>query len=83
VAAIIKAKHVSGRSESSDNDIYWHTREAGAEIAKTHKIPWQYVITLLRSFENRFMSDVIERLAEPIWPQIGHPDIIVEEVMNS
>lgn len=78
---MIRAKKVSGRGEESDNDIYWHTREACAELAREAKIKWPSVVS---AYQMRSIWDSdIPDIPSDVWSRVVHPDILAREVLES
>lgn len=67
---------------ASDNEIYWHTREAAAVFGRKLGVPIPQIVSALRGLTLRFSKQKdIYRLSEPYWPDLAHPELVIKEVM--
>lgn len=66
-----------------DNDVYWHTREACAEVAKAFEIKWVEILSTVNQINSNPLpwSEIVER-SRMFWWKVAHPVILVEEVMS-
>jgi len=82
-----RARSESGRPEEPDNDVYWHTREACAVIARERGVRWAEVLELLQSreFQNFVLRSPEEVFlkSEPLWTEVMHPDLLVQDIHES
>ncbi len=87
-SAIVRAEIESNEPITSENEIYWYTREKCLELAVANKIPFSKVISLVEyhdSFElktNKLKHELLVVITNDIWDQVCHPDIICKYVLN-
>ena len=72
---------------SSDNEIYWYTREKAVVVARELGIKWPWVLKQLSNisaltFMNELDPEFIQK-SEIFWDELAHPDLIVGEIMES
>lgn len=75
-----RARVVSGRGEEPDNDVYWHTREACAALARKAGLKWPAVVS---AYQTRSVWDDLSGIPTDIWSEVVHPDLLAREVLDS
>ncbi len=77
-----RAQSVSGLQIGSDNDVYWHTREACLVIARSYGFLTTEFVRAI--FAANMLSDreILDR-SRVFWPRVAHPDVLAREVMES
>ncbi len=69
------------RYEDPEDDIYWHTREACAKIARSRGIFFPNVITRLKGVGHFHPNQIIER-SLLVWSAVAHPLLLVDSVLS-
>jgi hypothetical protein len=88
---IERARCISPKSKNGwptpDNEIYWYTREKASVLARELGIKWPMILKEINTvycltFREEMDSEFILK-SELFWIKLAHPDIIIEEVMES
>ncbi len=72
---------VSKRFWKPEDEVYWHTREACAVMAKDRGVFWAEVVKKIDWAES-LNSETVRACSEPVWVKVAHPAALVEEVMS-
>ncbi len=70
-------------TESSEDEIYWHTRETCHKIACKHKIFWPEVIRTVEHGTIDLLDSEVEDRSSSIWFDVMNPILLCREVMES
>jgi hypothetical protein len=69
--------------EHALNDYYWHTREACGEKARKLGIFFPDIISEFKHKTCYMGPNSIKKLSEDFWEEVMHPEILVQEVMET
>ena len=67
---------------ASDNEIYWHTREAAADFGRKLGVSVPQIVSALHSVALKYTKRKVYLLSEPYWPDLAHPELVITEVME-
>ena len=70
-------------TESSEDEIYWHTREACLEVARQHKIFWPEVVRAVEHGTIDLLDSEVEERSASVWFDVMNPILLCREVMES
>lgn len=65
------------------NEYYWYTREACHEFARKLGLFFPDVISLYEHETGTMGKEKLAELSGEFWPDVLHPDLLVQEVMES
>lgn len=96
-ACIIRADHLDRQNRHYKEtplagytyEVYWYTREAVFEFLKRERgdkpiaSTWGNVLISANNLKFLELEDVIKIIPDEIWLQVAHPDIIVQDILNS
>ncbi len=68
---------------SSEDEIYWYTREACNEIARQYKIFWPEVVSAVEHGTIDLLDNEVEERSSSIWFDVMNPVLLCKEVMES
>lgn len=82
LAACIERARLLSPGLGPENDVYWHTRERAAEIARERGVRIPDLIHHA-TYRVNYPEAEIRRLSAPFWDDVAHPFLIVREVLES
>lgn len=80
-ACIKRAEREAGGCSDSDNDFYWHTREAAVEVFRKRGGGTADLIGTAQRISE--MTEDLDALTEPMWPEVMHPEWLCRDVLES
>lgn len=79
---ILKAQYIA--DQYKNQEIYWHTREKCTEVCRDYGVSIPDLIMKYEVLKVDFRPhSIIEKWNHPMWIEVAHPEVIIEEVCRS